>query len=98
MIKPLLILLLSVVLFACSGTRGISSDGTTAPKASKAKELSEAEKVSFGRFYIEASTQKMLGNHEKAMELYSRALSIDPNFNLARVSKEALLSRKKGSE
>lgn len=37
-------------------------------------------------------------NQEVAVATLNRALAIDPNFNLARVSKEALLSRKKGTE
>lgn len=37
-------------------------------------------------------------NQEIALATLNRALAIDPNFNLARVSKEALLSRKKGND
>lgn len=35
-------------------------------------------------------------NQEVALATLNRALAIDPNFNLAKISKEALLSRKKG--
>jgi hypothetical protein len=34
-------------------------------------------------------------NVESALAIMNRALAIDPNFNLAKVSKDALLSRKK---
>ena len=37
-------------------------------------------------------------NQEVALATLNRALAIDPNFNLARVTKDALLARKKGSE
>ncbi|MBA6152070.1 hypothetical protein [Gelidibacter maritimus] len=37
-------------------------------------------------------------NQEIAIATLNRALAIDPNFNLARISKEALLSRKKGED
>ncbi|MCL8008745.1 hypothetical protein M8845_15050 [Gelidibacter japonicus] len=37
-------------------------------------------------------------NQEVAIATLNRALAIDPNFNLARISKEALLSRKKGED
>lgn len=37
-------------------------------------------------------------NQEIAIATLNRALSIDPNFNMAKISKEALLSRKKGSD
>ncbi len=37
-------------------------------------------------------------NQEIAIATLNRALAIDPNFNMARISKEALLSRKKGTD
>ncbi|MEO8773763.1 MAG: hypothetical protein ABI263_02125 [Gelidibacter sp.] len=37
-------------------------------------------------------------NQEIAIATLNRALSLDPNFNMARISKEALLSRSKGTD
>lgn len=37
-------------------------------------------------------------NQETAIATLNRALSLDPNFNMAKISKEALLARKKGSD
>ena len=37
-------------------------------------------------------------NQEIALATLNRALAIDPNFNMAQISKEALLNRKKGTE
>lgn len=37
-------------------------------------------------------------NQEIAIATLNRALAIDPNFNMARISKEALLSRAKGTD
>ena len=54
-----------------------------------------------GLLYLKAIvtySQDKDANQEIALATLNRALSIDPNFNLARISKEALLNRKKGSE
>lgn len=54
-----------------------------------------------GLLYLKAIvtySQDKDANQEIALATLNRALSIDPNFNLARISKEALLTRKKGSE
>lgn len=37
-------------------------------------------------------------NQETALVLLNRALAIDPNFNMAKISKDALLTRKKGED
>ena len=37
-------------------------------------------------------------NQETAIATLNRALAIDPNFNMAKISKEALLTRQKGTE
>ena len=37
-------------------------------------------------------------NQEIAIATLNRALAIDPNFNMARISKDALLTRKKGTD
>lgn len=37
-------------------------------------------------------------NQEIALATLNRALAIDPNFNMAKISKEALLTRKKGTD
>lgn len=37
-------------------------------------------------------------NQEIALATLNRALAIDPNFNMARIAKDALLTRKKGEE
>lgn len=54
-----------------------------------------------GFLYLKAIltyTEDKDANQEIAIATLNRALAIDPNFNLARISKEALLSRKKGEE
>lgn len=54
-----------------------------------------------GFLYLKAIlnyTEDKDANQEIAIATLNRALAIDPNFNLARISKEALLSRQKGED
>lgn len=54
-----------------------------------------------GFLYLKAIltyTQDKDANQEVAIATLNRALAIDPNFNLARISKDALLTRKKGED
>ena len=96
MIKPVLILSLSILLFSCAGMKNATTE-KSGTKKEKTTELSESQKIAFGRFYIEASTEKVLGNHEKALELYSKALEIDPN-NAAALYESALILNGAGNE
>jgi len=68
----LILFLLFINLIACKSSESVSS-----PKIEK-KELGEKESITFGRLYIEASKEKVLGNFEKSAELYKEALRIDP--------------------
>lgn len=69
----ILFLLCLSFLLACTSTKNV----VEAPK--KRKVLSEKEEVAFGRVYLEATKEKILGNYETAVELYQKALSIDPS-------------------
>lgn len=74
MIKHLFILFIFSAFIACS-----NSEKTVRKDVKlQERELSEKEKVAFGRLYIDASTQKVLGNYEEALKLFSEAISIDP--------------------
>jgi tetratricopeptide (TPR) repeat protein len=74
--RPTLILLASLGFFllSCGAGKELASEKSTRP----AKTLSEKEAVQFGRTYMDATREKILGNYEKAMELYKAALSINP--------------------
>lgn len=60
-------------LFACKSSEQLTN------KKIKEKELSEKEAINFGRIFIEATKEKILGNIEKSSELYQEALKIDPS-------------------
>ena len=46
---------------------------------------------------IVAYSEDKDANQEIALATLNRALAIDPNFNMAKISKDALLTRKKGT-
>lgn len=65
------------------------------PKTSiKAKEYTSAELKTDGIF-LDASTQKNLGNLDKAVELYDQVISINPNYASAYFDKANVMFQKK---
>ncbi|MAY83190.1 MAG: hypothetical protein CMP59_03575 [Flavobacteriales bacterium] len=72
--RSIYLLLGLFMLFSCKSGEEISS-----AKSLEKKELHEKDKVNFGRLYIDASKEKILGNYEKAIALYQQAIRIDPN-------------------
>lgn len=73
MLKLLSIFLISALLFGCSTSKNTA-------QLPKENEISGSEKkeVAFGRIYMDASKEKVLGNFEKAGDLYKKALEINP--------------------
>ena len=63
-------LLISIV--ACSTSKKVAS--TSIP----VKVLTEKEKVAFGRTYLDATKEKVLGNYEAAVSKFKSALNINP--------------------
>jgi tetratricopeptide (TPR) repeat protein len=70
-----LLILISLLLGACSANKNIESN----LQNNKSPNLSEKQEVAFGRIYLEASKEKILENFESSAELYRKALQIDPN-------------------
>jgi len=72
--KTIIILLTAALLGACSSSNKTTSKiSDINPQAV----LSEDESVEFGKVYINATKEKILGNSAKAIKLYQQALSID---------------------
>lgn len=72
------VLLFSILfIVACSSSQKAAIDRKgKSPKAYP--QLDESKAVAFGRTYIDATKEKLLGNYEKAAKLYQKALAIDP--------------------
>lgn len=71
MLKSILSCILIFSLIACGGKKDLAA-------GKKEIELPEKQRVAFGRKYIEASKEKILGNYDKAEDLYKKAISINP--------------------
>lgn len=67
----------------------------TQPK--KAKEYTSAE-LKLDGLFLDASTQKQLGNLDKAVELYDQVISINPNYAAAYFDKASVMYNKKNSQ
>lgn len=66
----LLYIFLLVFTVSCSTGNKVFSD-------SNKKELNEKQKIQFGNLYMDATKEKLLGNYDKAEELYKKAIAID---------------------
>ena len=76
MLKQLSILFIVLVLFSCS-----TSEKAITPEP--LKELSEKEKVAFGRAYADGAKAKILENYEESKIYYQTALKINPKHAAA---------------
>lgn len=73
-LKNIFLLITAALLFACSSTQNVTSEkAVSVPQ----QELTEEQEVEFGRIYINATKEKILGNQEKAIKLFQQALKID---------------------
>jgi len=68
----------SLILLACGSSKKQVIKSISQKKETSIK-LDEKDEVLFGRLYIDASKEKILGNYDKAAELFSRALKVNPN-------------------
>jgi len=68
----------SSILLACGSSKRQVIKSISQKKKTSIK-LDEKDEVLFGRLYIDASKEKILGNYDKAAELFSRALKVNPN-------------------
>ncbi len=92
-IKQFFMLSLVVMLAACSTGRGVITNQEDVPAATETpekKEVTETDRLKSTSLLIDASKQKILGNLERAVELYNEALIKDPQndavyFELSRI-------------
>lgn len=78
----LLVLLISIV--SCSGTKKITEQEVAVAAIEKpAEELAEQKQKEFEFLFVEALKQKMFSNPQKAIQLLSSCLEIDPNSSAA---------------
>lgn len=80
----------AVVLTACSGTKETTASSSNEPKSVK---LSEGQRRSFTKLFIDANRAKILGNYGEALNTFKQALTIDPSssatmYEIARIYAE----------
>ena len=78
------LVVLVVVFFSCSGTKKITEQDVASAAIEKpVNELAEQKQKEFEYLFVEALKQKMFGNAQKAIQLLSSCLEIDPNSSSA---------------
>ena len=83
-IKGLGATLIGVVLMSCSATKQITENQVAkAAVSAPVDELAEQKQQEFEYLFVEALKQKMFGNPQKAIQLLSSCLGIDPNSSAA---------------
>ncbi|MCF6356212.1 MAG: tetratricopeptide repeat protein [Draconibacterium sp.] len=78
------IFVLAVVFVSCSGTKKITEQEIANAAVNKPVEkIAEQKQMEFEYLFLEALKQKMFGNMQKAIQLLSSCLEIDPNSSAA---------------
>lgn len=75
----------------------IAGCATKKTQPPKVKEYTSAE-LKIDGLFLDASTQKQLGNYDKAIELYDQVISLSPNYAAAYFDKASVLYSKKESQ
>lgn len=85
--KWILFILLPGIIFACSGTKSIAQQDTIVTEEVEVDEtalqLEEQKQMEFEYLFVEALKEKALGNPQRAVQLLSGCLEIDPNSSAA---------------
>ncbi len=77
-------IVLSVLIFSCSGTKKITEQENANSTVNKpVTKIAEQKQMEFEYLFLEALKQKMFGNVQKAIQLLSSCLEIDPNSSAA---------------
>jgi tetratricopeptide (TPR) repeat protein len=85
--KWILFILLPGIIFACSGTKSIAQQDTIVTEEVEidetALQLEEQKQMEFEYLFVDALKEKALGNAQRAVQLLSGCLEIDPNSSAA---------------
>jgi len=83
-IKGLGVALVALAVSSCATSKKVSEqDVVKAAVTEQTTELSESQQNQFEYLFVEALKQKMFGNAQKAIQLLSSCLEIDPNSSAA---------------
>jgi tetratricopeptide (TPR) repeat protein len=84
-IKWLTFLLLIGIIFSCSGVKKVAEqeENQSNSAAQDTVDLTEEDQKKFEYLFVEALKEKALGNPQKAIQLFSGCLDIDPNSSAA---------------
>ncbi|HKI90555.1 MAG TPA: tetratricopeptide repeat protein [Draconibacterium sp.] len=87
-LRGLGLLILAGIIFSCSGTKNIAKKGTTEKTDTEVKTDTDSaidaqKQQEFEYLFVEALKQKMFGNSQKAIQLLSSCLDINPNSSTA---------------
>lgn len=78
------IALLLIVVFSCSGPKAVTEQEVAEAAVNQpVDDLAEQKQKEFEYLFVEALKQKMFGNPQKAIQLLSSCLEIDPNSSAA---------------
>ncbi len=79
------VIVLVLLIASCSGSKKVTREEQEKPAEVTAdkKELSEQEQMEFEYRFFEALKQKVQGNSQRAIQLFSSCLDIDPNSSAA---------------
>ena len=73
------------MVFSCSGVKTVTENNqeTKTVAENQDQQLEEQKQKEFEYLFVEALKQKMFGNAQKAIQLLSSCLDIDPNSSAA---------------
>lgn len=84
LIKGLSFFVLSIAIVSCVGTKKITEQELVKAAVDEpVEELAEQRQKEFEYLFVEALKQKMFGNAQKAIQILSSCLEIDPNSSAA---------------
>lgn len=98
-LRPILFMFIAVLLASCSSSQKSTSSAPAAPVTKEKRTLTEEERINLQYLFVNANKEKILGNYDKAAELFAQCIRIDGSnyasmFELAQIYRE----KKKYSE